>query len=74
MQILLPELRFPKINICDEYSESDDYTIMTVKYPDDLRPDDHREELPYRMLMANTESLGYTYDDAEGSTVVMRLR
>ena len=74
VQILLPELSSPKISICVEYSESEEYTIVTVKFPDAFRPDDHSEKLAYRMLMANTESLEYSYDESEGSTVVMRLR
>ena len=56
------------------YSEEEAYTIITVKYPDRFRPEDSGEELSYRILMANLESISYSYDEAKGSTVVMKLR
>ena len=77
VQILLPVVKDPGINVCVEYSEEEEYTIITVKYPDRFRPEDSGdsgEDLSYRLLKANTESIDYSYDEAEGSTIVMKLR
>ena len=83
VQILLPVVKDPGIYVCVEYSEEEAYTIITVKYPDRFRPEDSGdsedsedsgEDLSYKLLKANTESIDYSYDEAEGSTIIMKLR
>ena len=74
VQMLLPVIKDETINVCVEYSEEEASTCIIVKYPGRFRPEDSGEELSYRILMANLESISYSYDEAKGSTVVMKLR
>ena len=72
--ILLPVIREPKIDICVEYSEESGSAAVTVRYPDDLRPEDSQDGLAGIVLAANTESIVHTYDESEGSTVVLKVK
>jgi len=73
IQMLLPAVKDAGINICLESSEEDGNTIITVKYPCRFRPEDSGEEMSRRILMANVGSVSYSYDETEGSTVIVRL-
>ncbi len=74
VQMLLPALSDPEIDVCVEHSKSEDATFVTVKYPGDLKPGDCGDELSYKLLTANTETLDHTYSESEGSTITMKLR
>ena len=45
-----------------------------LKYPCKFKPEDSEEKLSYKILMANAESVSYSYDETEGSTIVVELR
>ena len=62
------------INVCVEYSEEEASAGIIVKYPGKFRSEDSGEELSYRILMANIESISYSFDETDGSTIVMKLR
>ena len=73
VQMLLPALKNPRIDVCVEYSKTEDHTYVTVKYPDDLRPEDCGDEISYKLLSANAESIDHTYDESDGSTVSISI-
>ena len=74
IQILLPAVKDAGINVRVESSEEGGDTTITVQYPNKFRPEDSEEELAYKILMANTELVDYSYDDQEGSTISIKLR
>lgn len=73
VQILLPSIGDSRIKVCVEYSEEEAFATVTVNYPDRFRPEDSGDGLAYRLLTASAESIDYTYDEAEGSTVVLKI-
>ena len=74
VQMLLPALSDPKIDVCVEHSKIEDATFVTVKYPGDLRPEDCGDEISYKLLSSNVEAIEHTYDEAADSTIKMKLR
>lgn len=74
VQMLMPSLSDPKIDVCVEHSKTEDATFVTVKYPGELKPEDCGDELSYKLLTANVESFEHAYDETLGSTIKMKLR
>ena len=74
VQMLRPVVKDDDIDVCIQSPEGEGDTTITVKYPCRFRPEDSEEKLSYKILMANAESVDYSYDEEQGSTIVVELR
>ncbi len=64
MQILMPELEQPDIQVTIIYAQQQEKAEVTVKYPGDFRPEETDNALAYTILKAHSESIEYRWDPA----------
>ena len=66
MQMLLPAMKEPDLNVCVEYSERDENVEFTFRYPVDFDPEDSDNVLAYKIATAHALSTERTYSEDDG--------
>lgn len=70
MQILLPMLKKPDLDVCIEYSERDENVEFTFRYPGDLDPADSDNSIAYKIVSAHASSVERDYSGEDGMSEV----
>ena len=64
-QILLPELKSPRINVAVEYSEENGEICVTMRYNGNINPSESENKLSYSLLKSLVSEITYEKNETE---------
>ena len=64
-QILLPELKSPRINVAVEYSEENGEICVTIRYNGNINPSESENKLSYSLLKSLVSEIIYEKNETE---------